>query len=111
MYSNSNFFSQDKPDRSIMMMTEPGIIGKVGMNSSGVGVSLNLLVAKKVPKDGLPIHILLRTALDSNSVREWQDKIEALPSHFRGTTSAIVAEDETGTTFSFPSFIFFPLRL
>jgi len=87
---------KDHPSRTILMVTEPGIIGKAGMNSDGVGVCLNLLVHKNLPKDGLPIHILLRAALDSKNLKEWQDRIEALPPHLRGTISAIVAADASG---------------
>jgi len=87
---------KDQPSRTIMMATEPGIIGKAGMNSDGVGVCLNLLIAKNLPKDGLPVHILLRAALDSKNLKEWQDRIESLPSHLRGTVNAIVAADASG---------------
>lgn len=51
----------------IRMITEPGIIGKIGMNSCGLGVCLNILtLGKKL--DGLPVHIVLRAILDCQSL-------------------------------------------
>lgn len=57
------------PDRWIYMLTEPGIIGKIGMNSFGLGVCLNFLTVHK-RLDGLPIHILLRALLDAPTLDE-----------------------------------------
>jgi class 3 adenylate cyclase len=51
----------------IQMITEPGIIGKIGLNSSGIGVCLNILRIKG-RLDGLPVHVLLRAILDSQSI-------------------------------------------
>ena len=57
-----------KPD--IRMVTEAGIIGKIGMNSSGVGVCLNALATDTVQMQGIPIHILLRGILNANTISE-----------------------------------------
>ena len=55
---------QKKPD--ITMVTEAGIIGKIGYNSAGVGVALNALSSSvKVAGKVLPLHISLRGILDS----------------------------------------------
>ena len=61
---------------TMVMMTEPGIIGKIGLNSAGLGVCLNYLTD---PEDrrGLPIHILMRAILDSASLADAQQRIEA----------------------------------
>lgn len=59
----------------IKMLTEPGIIGKIGMNSEGLGVCLNILSCAK-PTRGVPIHILLRSILDSGDLREVRTWIE-----------------------------------
>jgi len=53
----------------IKMLTEPGIIGKIGMNSEGLGVCLNILSCSK-PTNGVPIHILLRAILESSNLAE-----------------------------------------
>jgi len=53
---------------TIWMVTEPGIVGKIGFNSSSVGVCLNAIRARPISTDLLPIHLLLRTALECESV-------------------------------------------
>lgn len=52
---------------SIHMVTEAGMIGKVGFNSMGVGVCFNAIRAMGVDKDHLPVHLGLRVALESPS--------------------------------------------
>ncbi len=59
----------------ILMLTEPGIIGKIGMNSRGLGVCLNLLMIKK-KSTGVPIHILLRSVLDSPTITDAQNILQ-----------------------------------
>lgn len=51
----------------IQMMTEGGIIGKIGINSAGVGVTLNAIQAPGVAYSKLPCHLALRTVLNSTS--------------------------------------------
>ncbi len=59
----------------ILMMTEPGIIGKIGFNSHGLGVTLNLLkINQKL--SGVPIHVILRSILKSRTIEEALAKIE-----------------------------------
>lgn len=54
----------NKPD--ILMVTEAGIIGKVGFNSAGIGVALNALASdQRVEGTVLPLHIAMRGMLDS----------------------------------------------
>lgn len=47
---------------------QPGIVGKIGFNSASVGVCLNAIRARPISTDLLPIHLLLRTALECDSV-------------------------------------------
>ncbi|OIW31233.1 isopenicillin-N N-acyltransferase [Coniochaeta ligniaria NRRL 30616] len=54
----------------IHMITEAGIIGKIGLNSAGVGVTLNAIKARGVDFAQLPCHLALRTALNSSSCTE-----------------------------------------
>lgn len=56
-----------KPD--ILMVTEAGIIGKIGCNSAGLGVCLNALSTDQAPA-GLPLHIALRGILESSTIHE-----------------------------------------
>ena len=51
----------------IDMITEAGIIGKIGLNSAWVGVCLNAIRARGVDFDKLPCHLALRACLDSIS--------------------------------------------
>lgn len=56
----------------IIQVTEPGMIGKIGFNNSGLGVCLNFLrVTEEL--NGLPIHVILRAMLDCKSIEETRD--------------------------------------
>lgn len=85
-----------RPDgHVIFMITEPGIIGKIGMNSAGLGVCLNILTQNKV-LDGLPVHVVLRAILDCNSLQQ----VEALLArHDKGKSSNIMVGDASGNGF------------
>ncbi|MDW7740070.1 MAG: C45 family peptidase [Bacillota bacterium] len=48
----------------ILMITEAGIIGKIGINSNGLAVCLNALVTEQVT-DGTPLHLVLRGILNA----------------------------------------------
>ena len=72
----------------ILMVTEPGIIGKIGFNSSSVGVTLNILKISGIKFTGLPIHIMLRAVLDSKSIKE----AEKLVSLSNSTSNLIIAD-------------------
>ncbi|EXJ90504.1 hypothetical protein A1O1_03607 [Capronia coronata CBS 617.96] len=61
---------EQPPKPTIHMMTEGGIIGKIGLNSAGVGVTLNAIMAPGVSYDKLPCHLALRTVLNSTSREE-----------------------------------------
>lgn len=51
----------------IHMLTEAGIIGKLGLNSYGVATTLNAISTNAAP-NGVPLHLILRGMLDSNSL-------------------------------------------
>ncbi|KAL4725642.1 hypothetical protein ACLX1H_007791 [Fusarium chlamydosporum] len=68
--------SQPETDMpNISMVTEAGVIGKIGINSAGVGTTLNAIRARGVDNIRLPIHLALRTALESKSAREAANKL------------------------------------
>lgn len=48
---------------------EPGMVGKIGMNSAGIGVCLNILFAPH-RLTGLPVHILIGAVLSARSFTE-----------------------------------------
>lgn len=51
----------------IAMVTEAGIIGKIGLNASGVGCCLNAIRARGLDSTRLPVHFALRAILESHS--------------------------------------------
>ena len=94
---------------TILTMTEPGIIGKIGLNNFGIGVCLNYL---QIDKDsfGVPVHILLRNILESKTIEEATSNIDP---YNKGTASNILIGDSAGNyldlelaverTFSYPT--------
>ena len=74
----------------IRMITEPGIIGKIGMNSAGIGVCLNILtLGQKL--GGLPVHIVLRALLDC---RSYNSAKSLLQEQGKGKASNIIVADK-----------------
>ncbi|RVX72825.1 hypothetical protein B0A52_03178 [Exophiala mesophila] len=63
----------DKP--TIQMVTEAGMIGKIGFNSAGVGVCMNAIRTKGVDLDRLPVHLGMRMVLEKSTAR---DALESL---------------------------------
>ncbi len=82
-----------RPDgHSILQMTEPGIIGKIGFNTSNLGVTLNILhIEQKL--DGVPVHIILRSFLDAKSV---DNALKGIEGHMGGKASNIIIADNEG---------------
>lgn len=60
----------------IKMITEAGLIGKIGLNSSGVGVCLNAIRAKGMDPTKIPCHLGLRLVLESPSKEEAVRQLE-----------------------------------
>ncbi|PMD39626.1 acyl-CoA:6-aminopenicillanic-acid-acyltransferase [Hyaloscypha variabilis F] len=90
---HTNIKRTSKP--SISMITEAGIIGKIGLNSSGVGVCINAIRARGVNFTRLPVHLAIRAALDSTSRAEALAKLDKA-----GVASAVhlLIGDATGST-------------
>lgn len=72
---------ENKPD--ITMVTEGGLIGKVGFNSAGIGVCLNALGTVGNPK-GLPLHVILRGILNSETISDAISRINGFPNACAG---------------------------
>ena len=64
-----------KDDHHVVTVTEPGMVGKVGMSSAGTAVGLNFLYSPE-PLNGVPVHVLLRALLDARS----HDEVEQVVS-------------------------------
>jgi isopenicillin-N N-acyltransferase-like protein len=60
----------------IQMITEAGLIGKIGFNSRGVGVCLNAIKAKGVDMQRIPVHLALRLVLESQTAADAVQKLE-----------------------------------
>ncbi len=65
-----------RPDRKarMKMLIEPGMVGKIGMNESGLGVCVNFLPTERVDKKGVPVHVILRNIMECEdyfSAREY----------------------------------------
>ncbi|RDW83616.1 putative acyl-CoA:6-aminopenicillanic-acid-acyltransferase [Aspergillus mulundensis] len=62
----------------IKIITEAGLIGKIGLNSAGVGVCFNAIRAKGLDKTHIPVHLGLRIALESRSALDAVETLEAI---------------------------------
>ncbi|CAK7204006.1 hypothetical protein SEUCBS139899_006757 [Sporothrix eucalyptigena] len=61
---------------SIQYLAEAGLVGKIGLNSAGVGVGLNAIRAKGVDRSRLPVHLALRVLLNSTSMTAARQAVE-----------------------------------
>lgn len=84
--------ASNKPD--FVMVTEGGIIGKIGFNSKGVGVCMNAIRARGISVSRLPVHLAMRAILESNSRQEAADNL-----HATGTAGSVhlLVADHTGS--------------
>ncbi|KGX91883.1 C45 family autoproteolytic acyltransferase/hydolase [Pontibacillus marinus] len=76
---------------SIQMVTEGGIIGKIGFNTSGVGVGLNALLTNK-KSEQVPIHLGLRAVMNSKSLTEAVSKIKG--GQMASTANFLIGADQ-----------------
>lgn len=81
--------NQSNPD--ITMVTEGGIIGKIGYNSAGVGICFNALITDKKSNE-VPIHLGLRAVLNSRSLTEAVSKIKG--GQMASAASFLIGYDE-----------------
>lgn len=81
------------PDFS--MVTEAGIIGKIGLNAAGVGCCLNAIKCRGVDATKLPIHFALRKVLESPSRAA---AVEAIKKVGVAGSGHILIGDPTGST-------------
>ncbi len=77
----------------ILTMTEPGMIGKIGMNSHGVGVCLNFMSIANYSPGGIPLHVLLRAILESKDLAAARSVIT---SHCLGKVCNLLIADKNG---------------
>lgn len=75
---------------TILQITEAGIIGKIGFNSSGVGTLLNAIKVYGVNPSRMPVHFGLRAALESDSA---EDAVRTLESFGMASSAHILIAD------------------
>lgn len=85
----------EAPDQpTILTLTEAGIVAKIGLNSAGVGVSLNILFTDRDGKEpGMPVHVQLRRVLQGRGL---QDAIERVGDVRAAASSCITVVDRSG---------------
>jgi len=84
---------KDKPN--VTMVTEGGIIGKIGFNSEGIGLCFNALLTDKKSND-VPIHLGLRAVLNSRHLPEAVSRVK--DGQIAATASFIIGKaDEDGS--------------
>jgi isopenicillin-N N-acyltransferase-like protein len=74
-----------------LTLTEAGMLAKIGFNSAGLGVCLNILRSVfDGGKPGVPVHVLLRALLKRSSVRDAVAFCEKLS--FGGSSNILMAD-------------------
>lgn len=81
---------------SYLTLTEAGMLAKIGLNSHGFGVCLNILRSKDDgSKLGVPVHVLLRALLDCEAVEAAVGFASGLDF---GASSNVLCADASGDT-------------
>lgn len=75
-----------------LMMVEPGMIGKIGLNDRGIGVALNWLDGRDVYR-GAPIHVIARAILDEDHLVELE---QIVPRMIFGQSGNLLVGDSFG---------------
>lgn len=78
----------------LITLTEGGMVGKIGLNSAGIAVTLNILASElDGQQPGMPVHVLLRLMLACHT----SDQAVALAKNTRsGASSCVTVADELG---------------
>lgn len=74
----------------ILMVTEAGIVGKIGLNEAGVGITMNAIIADALAP-GTPLHIVMRGVLNSWTLNSALDKV--IKSKTASAINFIIAQD------------------
>jgi isopenicillin-N N-acyltransferase like protein len=81
----------------IVTLAEPGQLAKIGLNSSGIGVCLNFLVAPHA-LEGVPVHVLIRALLEC---RDLADARRTIARAGHGKASHFLIADAHGDALSY----------
>ena len=77
----------------ILTVSEPGIVGKIGLSSAGIGVCLNFLLAPR-SVDGVPVHTMLREVLEADSLATAQQRLRQSGTGHAGNIMLAAASGE-----------------
>jgi isopenicillin-N N-acyltransferase-like protein len=83
----------EAPD--ILLLDESGVVGRLGLNSAGIGLVTNTILAKQGLPDGVPYNVLLRGVLNA---RRLDDAMGALIRSPRAISSNHLIGDAGGQT-------------
>ncbi|KAM3522136.1 hypothetical protein NHJ13051_005833 [Beauveria bassiana] len=78
----------------MQFMSEAGLVGKIGLNSAGVGTLLNGILASAQDGDKFPIHVLLRRVLQFAS--SFDEAFAIMEEYGLASTCNIVIADAKG---------------
>lgn len=82
---------------NVVTLTEAGIVGKIGLNSAGLGTCLNILKSA-VGQVGVPIHVLMRAILNCEI---FGDAIRKITSMVRGSSNNCLIAHRDGMAMDF----------
>ncbi|KAK5457057.1 hypothetical protein LTS15_004838 [Exophiala xenobiotica] len=78
----------------IQMLTEAGMIGKIGLNSAGLGLCVNAIRCAGSDPDRTPIHIMWRIVLECTSIAS---AVEAIQAHGCAGACHMLIADPSGS--------------
>jgi isopenicillin-N N-acyltransferase-like protein len=88
---------EGKPN--VVTLNEAGIVGKIGLNSSGLGACLNLLKSP-IGRVGIPIHVLMRGILNCE---RFGDAVKKVVGQERGSSNNCLVAHREGAAMDFES--------
>ncbi len=79
----------------ILTLTEAGMVAKIGLNGAGLAVGLNLLRSRADgQRPGMPVHVLLRQMLQTNSIADARRLVDRAPASGSSCITLASAEGE-----------------
>ncbi|EXJ57394.1 hypothetical protein A1O7_07741 [Cladophialophora yegresii CBS 114405] len=86
---------------TLKIMTEAGIIGKIGMNSSGVGICMNAIRSTGYDSGRIPVHLAMRMALECQTATQAAELLQNIG--VAGSVHLLVADVSNAFSFEFTS--------
>ena len=92
-----------RPGWAVKTFTEFGVLGKVGVNSAGLGLHFNLLQHQSDGgSDGVPVHVVARRLLDeASTLDEARDIVRSAPLTASVALTVIAPDDDRYTARTF----------